>query len=798
MDTKVFDIINTIKKKKDENIDEILVKIKQEYKINILDKDLIFLINLVINNYELLTETLLQIFINFQKKIDHKIVIKKDDNISSQDSNLVYSNIFLNIFSKFGYIFIIPHQIIVLWNEKIISNKNFSSNFTKSVLDNDESELIIRNINYEIINSNNIKLTEKEKKYDYYMRKIGLKQYKFGFQDHFQLMIPLDVERLFLSVSDTYKGKICIYLNNNIKTFVLKEKNDLQNIIEYYKNDLILLFKQNLFELYKHFYMFIEDTIFMKYIDIIFDTLRFSIKFIKKKNHNYIYITKPKIINDIQIIEPCLHENLLNNIITKDFFNSINNFIQEYVYFSDSMAICKICNEILPSLFIKENLYVDKDKYIVNFNNDILNYDPYNKFYNVKLYFENIFYLFSYYTKLNFSIDSNFIIRLSLDVFIYINSERLMLEQKYKKDIEEDNIFFLRLSNTFFESDNEKEKYKEKKTIFTVYVIFILIICTLTIQDFSEIIYRKKLFTLSNDPTFEEVLCAFIDFLFKKFNYDYYNDDKINIKKTRITRSIEIFYEIFNDEAKYIYQNKKVGLENFFIKKNLLTTILDIPTIESTYYFDHYNDIYDISKQINTNICEYNTDIIYSKNVSYVKLYNYYNKNTKILYIDFNSFNEKTFKNNNLLNTILNEFEEKKQYLYFNDIYNIQHVNDYYILYNDNNILIKYEDDLRNLETLNNSNIFSFFMIYDPYIYKNELLSYEFEEILMNYINFLEKYLNITIITNILLYFNIETIYSRYNLFYYKIQILNICEELLKINNIHINFDIKKYLIVNL
>jgi hypothetical protein len=792
MDNKVFEIINYIKKNREDKPNKLFDGIHQFFNINIVENDLNFLIDLVIKNHELSTDILLQIFINYQKKIDHKIIAKKDDLITSQDSNVIYNNIFLNIFYRYGLVFIIPQQIIVLWNEKIMTNKYFSSIFTKSKL-YDDTEVIIKYINYDIFNSNNIKVSEKEKKYDYYMRKIGLKQYKFGFQTKFQLMVPLEVEKIFLSVMDLYNGKIEIYFNNKSKQFILKEKKDLQNIIEYFKGDLIEIYKKSPDELQKHLYMFFEDPIFMNYLDIVFDTLKFTIKFIKKKPlEEFIYLTKPKVIKDIQLIEPCLHENLLNNIISKDFFNSINKFIEEYVYFSDSIAICKICSEILPSLFIKENLYIDKDKYIVNFNNDILQYDPYNKFSNVKIYFENIFYLFTYYTKLSFSIDSNFIIRLCLDTFIYINSERLTLEKVYKKDIEEGNIFFLRLSNTFFEIDNEREKYKEKKTIFTIYVIFIIIICTLSIQDFNEIIFRRKLFILSSNPNFEEILCVFIDFLFKKFNYDYYGNDKL--KRSRITRTIEIFYELFNDETKYIYQNKKVGLENFLIKKKSLTINLDIPEIKSSYYFDYYNDICDNSKQINTNICQYNTDI-YSidSDIKYINIYNYYDKTNNILYIDFNIIindknSDKQVQNKHLLDILLKEFNEKDKYLYIDQIYSIQAVNDYYILYNDNNILIKYPENLTTLETLNNTDIFWFFIIYDSYVYKQEVRLEEFLDILINYINFIEKYYNISIISNILKCFNKESIYTRYNIFYYKIQILNTCEKLLNKNNLYKKF----------
>lgn len=57
----------------------------------------------------------------------------------------------------------------------------------------------------------------------------------------------------------------------------------------------------------------------------------------------------------------------------------------------------------------------------------------------------------------------------------------------------------------------------------------------------------------------------------------------------------------------------------------------------------------------------------------------------------------------------------------------------------------------------------------------------------------MEKYLNITIITNIVLYFSKETIYSRQSIFYYKIQILNICEKLLNKTILYKDFNKNKW-----
>lgn len=803
MNSNISNIIEYVKKNNTSGIEEIEKQIYKNFKTSdISSKDLSFLINLIINNLTLHTDTILEIFFNYQKKINHKIVVKRDDVILTSNINNRYNNLFLDIFSQYGYIFIRPQQVIVLWNEKNNSKsfgiQNYTSVFKSKDYDdnNYDTKIIIQYINYDIFNSNNIKITEKEKKFDYYIRKIGLKQHKFGFQTNFQLMVGLDIERVFLTVTDIYKGKVDVYLNNKNKDFIIKEKKDLQSIIEYFKNDLIYIFRQNIQDLLKYLYLFLEDNILQNYIEIIFKTFDFSVKFIKRKDINkYVFIYLKKKPHDIQITKPCLHEELLTNLVyNNDFFNKINNFISEYVYFSESMAICRICSENLPSLYIKENIYLDADKYIVNINNDILFYDPYNKFSNVKIYFENIFYLFNYYTKLNFSIDSNFIIRLCLDTFINLNSERLSLETRYKNDINENNIFFLRISTNFFEADNEKEKFKDKKTVFSYYIIFIIIIITLSIHDFDDMIFFRKQININKfkEVEFEDILVLFIDFLFKKFNIDYYEDNS-KIKFVRIRRTVEIYYEIFNEEIQYIYMNKKIGVENFLKKKTQYVLSLDIPFINSTFEYIVLKDFYDTSKQINTLVSIYDTTI--NNNIAnYIKIYNFYNDKTNTLFIDFNSFDLNNFSDKKLLNRLTTEFDNINQYEFLDSLYFIKYINDdTYILYNENNVLLKNTNEIRNINAINNNKELNFFIYNDTYIYKKNINYYEFLEILLNYINFIEQYFNINIISNIINHFKINydsITFSRFILFFYKLEIINIYKKFVKDKiNIYENFN---------
>lgn len=87
----------------------------------------------------------------------------------------------------------------------------------------------------------------------------------------------------------------------------------------------------------------------------------------------------------------------------------------------------------------------------------------------------------------------------------------------------------------------------------------------------------------------------------------------------------------------------------------------------------------------------------------------------------------------------------------------------------------------------------NFFIYNDTYIYKKNINYYEFLEILLNYINFIEQYFNINIISNIINHFKINydsITFSRFILFFYKLEIINIYKKFVKDKiNIYENFN---------
>lgn len=94
MNSNISNIIEFVKNNPNSEISEIEKQLYKKFKISdIPTKDLHFLINLIINNSTLHTDTILEIFFNFQKKINHKIVVKKDDVVLTSNINNTYNKI---------------------------------------------------------------------------------------------------------------------------------------------------------------------------------------------------------------------------------------------------------------------------------------------------------------------------------------------------------------------------------------------------------------------------------------------------------------------------------------------------------------------------------------------------------------------------------------------------------------------------------------------------------------------------------------------------------------------------------
>lgn len=804
--------------------EKLLAHITKEYSSEIKkngfdSKDLNFLIDLCISNDDLSSDILKDIFLNSKNKIQQNVLVSTlDSNLNNvtKFNNNELDNQTLSIFANNGSIFIKPDKLYLLWNSKY-GNKQSSLSDLKSKRSfsspNDKSKIDIKLVNYSIfadredsVNDNSF-LSEITKKY---VKNFGIEQIN-GFKTRFQLVIALENDKTFTSIDEPFSGAINVFLNDTSEKILLEEPEDIYKIVEKFKEDLIYIFSKNNLKILNLLNLFVMNRRLFKHIDIVFKSLqkkKILIPLEKIKKFQHVEEKKQNnILNHLFLSEPCSHEKEYQDVYKSgDYFNNINEFIKKYINYSDGKAICVLCSETIKELNIQASFFIDKEKFITTPDN-ILLYQPYNKFNNLKLFMDNLFYVYMFNTKMGIY-NTTMVTRILVDNFILASSKRIELEIEYRKDIDDGNIFLLRLTNNFFEAyDLEKEKYKEKRMMFTNIPAYLIIFITTTLQDYYDFFFLKKRIKLDKINTdwtrikFEDVMAHIIVLIFKN-TIENYSETSNKIHLSQIKRTIQIYYEIFNDEFKLLYNEKKIVFENYL--KQLAKRI-------HTYQIGH------IGNYMNGAFAtEFNTDGQYLLNVNKIDMLRNsreieYYKNKNIKYEDVNKnvnidsekeqdflINKTWFDNKNkILNLDLFEIEKyatsnkeldelnkiwydfsnnSNSYSYKDEKFSILVLKDSYVL-NSEKIKIQFEDtdllDIQSLDKYSNKNLIEG----DIFLYINDIKTFHFEYILRRFFVFLSKKYNIDINSNITKYSK-KAFKNRRDLFLLKIKILNLVVKL--------------------
>lgn len=783
------------------NVLKILFLEVSRKKISDIQIDL--MIQTVLENINLDNNVLFHIIFNMTQKVNYEIHISNTNLLSDINEYLENDlNQFLNIFIKFGIVEILPNQIYMFWNdenvinhEKNLNNIVFSdSDFSKESI-NEHFSLYIKYINYLIYFSceNNNQNPNFENTIDPIF---NLNKFDNGFVGYYQLNIKTNEINLFTTFHGLYKGEYNFFFNKKKLNINIEYEEDLINLFNFFKKDIVfLLKKKKLFLTYLNF--FLENKLFSENVIDIFK-LYFSqneIKNILKKE----YKKKIPISNNINTFQKkkpdCVHDKYFTSMIKNiyNFYEQMQEFIDKFIIFEDDIAICNICKCSIPTLIIKDIIYLNTKKYVINIDNGVLNYPPYNRFVNMYFYYEDIFYYFNFYTKFSFNVNNNFIIRLSVDNLILINNQYSILENRYKNEILENNIFFLKISNNFFKY-NEKEKYPEKKNFFNLFITLLIVLIVLPLKYYNIIFFYKKRINIlkkGRNVLFEDILVYFLNFLFKKFNVEYYKNIKETERLKRIRITLNIYLKIFTEETIELFKNKKKMIEDFWVNKFVKEpetkfllneknyTLEDMLIYSKNKINDSYNKII-IKPALDQIIDMY---IVNPKPLSDYKD----NFNTvvesKYIYIDFELIDGVIDEQIQI--ELENDFLNIKEYILdgerFNNIEQIN--NDEYILHGKTQIIVKSYLDLLNLRAYNLSKKMNFFYNSDMFIYKNEIGYIEFIDILKNFIYFLSLVFKINIFENINTFFYEKKFtYSRKLLLYYQISVVNYCIEKLKLN----------------
>lgn len=807
----IIEQIKILFNKKDLTEEKIFDLISTEFKIEIeknglSKKDVLFLIELCINNILLSDDILKDIFLNSRNKVEQKILVSTAGNTTSElIDNVEYDNLTINMFTRNGSIYIHPKKLILLWN-----NKN-GNRIVQSKTNNDE-DLDIKSINYfifldreETLNDNSL-ITQIT---DHYLRNFGIEDPK-GFKGRYQIHISLDNDDTYTSLETLYKGECDLYIDEKYFSFNLENSIDIYKTVGKASNALVSIFsKQNSKILYL-LKLFFSNYFLFPYIDIIFKSLNKEKTIIKKKKYNKFQPIEEKstnnLLNQFFMTEPCDHIEEYQKVYKLgNYYENVNKFIKNFINYMDGRAICVLCNEAIRELNIQASFFIDKEKFITTPDN-ILLYAPYNKFNNLKFFMDNLFYVFMFNTKIGIY-NSTTVIRILIDNLILVSSNRIDLEIKYKKDIINENIFLLRLTNNFFESqDLEKEKYKEKRAMYTNLPAYIIIFITAPLSDYYDYFFLKKRLKLDkinlnwNDITFEDVIAAIIDSIFKNIIENYIVEHEKQ-RIIRLKRSIQIYYEIFNEEFKLLYEEKKVVFEAYLKRLAQRTHVYIIPTIGN--YMDgrfatEFNSlgqyllyVNKVDMLRNEKVLKYYQslnlkieDINKNVNIESIRVKNFnvtqteFDKKSRLMNLNLFDIYEQdsTKKDIDDLDEVCFEFTKEKYYSYNNEKYTILPVENFYILDSEKQ-KIEFEDtDLLNIETLNtyrNKEL----IIGDIFLYVQDLKSFHIEYILRHFFIYLSKKYNIIINSNINKFSKI-LFKSRRELFLIKIKILNLVTKL--------------------
>lgn len=818
---KVKNIIGQIKKlfnEFDYNEDVIFQNIMEEYSSDIekngfSKKDIMFLIELCVSNSMLSDDILKDIFLNSRNKIEQKILISTtDQNISTASDNTRLDNQTLNIFSNNGSIFILPEKVILLWNSKTGNKFKNSSNSNLNYEDEDGIKLDIKSINYFIFLDREDSIADNSlisEVTNNYLRNFGIEKMS-GFKTRYQLVIPLDNDSAFTSIEEPYLGECVIYMEDtNIKLRIDKES-DIYKAISKFKKNIISLFSKNNIKALNLLRLFFTNTSLYPHIDIVFKSLEKTKTLIeKKKIKNFQNVEEKQVsnlLNHLFMTEPCDHVEAYRKVYASgNYFDNVNEFIKNYINYTDGRAICVLCNESIKELNIQGAFFIDKEKFITT-PDDILLYAPYNKFNNLKFFMDNLLYVFMFNTKIGIY-NSSYVTRVLVDNLIFVSSKRIELEIEYKKDIIEENIFLLRLTNNFFESyDLEKERYKEKRMMYTNLPAYIIILITASLSDYYDYFFLKKRMKLDkininwNEIKFEDVVAYIIDSIFKNI-VENYTEQTERLRIIRIKRSIQIYNEIFNEEFKILFKEKKIVFEKYlkrlseripFYKIGQIANFMDgkfatefnslgqyllnvnkVDMLknekELKYYKKRIIHLEDINKNVNVDsICS--SDFVITKT-------NFDNK-TRILNLDlFEIFDKENSKKEiQDLDLVIFEFSQEKYYSFNDQKYTILVISDSYILDSEKQKILFDDGDLLDIKTLNkytNKELIEG----DIFLFLKEIKNFHFEYILRRFFVYLSKKYNITINSN-LTKFCKSILKTRRELFLIKIKIINLITKL--------------------
>ncbi|AAG02760.1 putative RNA polymerase associated transcriptional specificity factor [Betaentomopoxvirus amoorei] len=613
----------------------------------------------------------------------NKIIQNKDNTKINQD---IHTYNYLLLLNKLYIFQPIPKFINILWDikSKNVDNldkiNNINTNSLNIITNIEMSKVNIIYISFTYISSyieshkSELTLNKKFSIYDNLRRIIGVPISNNNYKLNYYIKAKIDSETLIYNIFNSVAFKKVI-----IYGFGVYQIKDVKNIIKDTINDVSsYIVNNNKEKLYQRTYC---CCYFLNcYYEKIFKNL---------STQTYDKILYSNVVNINDVIHKkyeyfeCQHVQEYKNVFknVENFYINTNKFLENYINIVNKVAICKICGESLDMFNFEEANYIQsKGEIIITTNKEnIFQYETYSRLVNAELFLTDIIGIYDDIFNTNRMDDFNNISRIIIDFFIDINTNRLEYQDKYKKQISNSKLFFIRLSNNLFIAVyNEKEQYAEERQL-NMFIIFG--ISLLLLSNFNELIgiikNNKKLKTIFDNQNDIKIN---LDNFIKDTVFIYISRNRLIDKKSRelinYDTIIDVYLNILTPELKSCYNIILNRLyKNIDILKYDYIELPDIPLLPVTLGYKHKN--IDTGPTISflplEDVINYNNVNIYESNIRYItydtlKIKNLSDFDIKDINVELKTIIERFNSEYYYRNISILNFEQMDNYNFYIDI----------------------------------------------------------------------------------------------------------------------------------